>query len=112
MFRGARGRRSRIAGYYTGIGKPAAYRSPASTTKSCRAIRQFLRCEWDVWQWTGHSGAGARRRALADALARATRSEIAAFALMVDAKDAPATAFYEAPRLYCPTRLTAHCFLP
>jgi GNAT superfamily N-acetyltransferase len=40
------------------------------------------------------SGQGLGGALLADALARATRSEIAAYALMVDAKDGNAAAFY------------------
>lgn len=39
-------------------------------------------------------GQGLGGALLADALDRAARSEIAAFALIVDAKDGPATAFY------------------
>ena len=41
-----------------------------------------------------HKGIGLGGALLADALTRATRSEIAAYALIVDAKDAPAAAFY------------------
>lgn len=42
-----------------------------------------------------HQGKGYRRYLLADALYRASRSEIASFAVVVDAKDDNARRFYE-----------------
>lgn len=42
-----------------------------------------------------HQGKGYGRLLLADALCRAVRSEIASFAVIVDAKDDPARQFYE-----------------
>jgi len=86
-----------IAGYYTLASASLLLTDlPASTTKklprypTVPAVRMGRLAVDQAFKGQGLGGA-----LLADALARATRSEIAAFALMVDAKDAPATAFYE-----------------
>ncbi|MDP2833588.1 MAG: GNAT family N-acetyltransferase [Pseudomonadota bacterium] len=89
-------REQRIAGYYTlasaslllsdlpaGIGKKLPrYPSVPAVRMGRLAVDQNFK------------GQGLGGALLADALDRAIRSEIAAFALMVDAKDEPAAAFY------------------
>lgn len=86
----------RIAGYYTLASASLVLADlPASTGKklprypTVPAVRMG-RLAVDQ----GFKGQGLGGALLADALARAARSEIAAFALMVDAKDDPAAAFY------------------
>jgi len=86
----------RIAGYYTlaSASLPLAD-LPASTAKklprypTVPAVRMGRLAVAQEFQGQGLGGA-----LLADALDRASRSEIAAFALMVDAKDEAAAAFY------------------
>lgn len=87
---------SRIAGYYTlasaslllvdlpaGIGKKLPrYPTVPAVRMGCLAVDQAFK------------GQGLGGALLANALDRAIRCEIAAYALMVDAKDAPAAAFY------------------
>lgn len=86
----------RIAGYYTLASASLVLADlPASTSKklprypTVPAVRMG-RLAVDQ----GFKGQGLGGALLADALARAARAEIAAFALMVDAKDDPAAAFY------------------
>ncbi|KKB60828.1 GCN5 family acetyltransferase [Robbsia andropogonis] len=88
--------KQRIAGYYTlASGSLLLSELPTSTGKklprypTVPAVRMG-RLAVDK-SFTGQGLGGAL---LADALDRAARSEIAAFALMVDAKDDTATAFY------------------
>lgn len=59
-----------------------------------------------------HQGGGLGGALLADALDRATRAEIAAFALLVDAKDAAAAAFYRHHRFIALPSSTMTLFLP
>jgi hypothetical protein len=56
-------------------------------------------------------GKGLGSALLADALAKAAHSEIAAFALVVDAKDAHAAHFLFAPWFYCITRCSSYLIL-
>ena len=86
----------RIAGYYTLASASILLADlPASTGKklprypSVPAVRMGRLAVDQALQGQGLGGA-----LLADALDRAARSEIAAFALMVDAKDGTAAAFY------------------
>jgi ribosomal protein S18 acetylase RimI-like enzyme len=87
---------SRIAGYYT-LASASLLLSdlPASTGNrlprypTVPAVRMGRLAVDQTFKGQGLGGA-----LLADALARAARSEIAAFALMVDAKDEAAAAFY------------------
>lgn len=86
----------RIAGYYTLASASILLADlPASTGKklprypSVPAVRMGRLAVDQALQGQGLGGA-----LLADALDRAARSEIAAFALMVDAKDGTAVAFY------------------
>lgn len=87
----------RIAGYYTLA--PASLMLadlPASISKklprypTVPAVRMGRLAVDQAFKGQGLGGA-----LLADALDRATRSEIAAYALMVDAKDGSAAAFYQ-----------------
>ena len=86
----------RIAGYYTLASASLLLADlPASTGKklprypTVPAVRMGRLAVDQEFKGRGLGGA-----LLADALDRATRSEIAAFALMVDAKDETAVAFY------------------
>jgi ribosomal protein S18 acetylase RimI-like enzyme len=86
----------RIAGYYTLASASILLADlPASTGKklprypSVPAVRMGRLAVDQAFQGQGLGGA-----LLADALDRVARSEIAAFALMVDAKDETAAAFY------------------
>lgn len=87
---------SRIAGYYTLASASLLLTNlPASTNKklprypTVPAIRMGRLAVDQAFKGQGLGGA-----LLADALDRATRSEIAAFAMMVDAKNEAAAAFY------------------
>lgn len=86
----------RIAGYYTLASASLLLADlPASTGKklprypTVPAVRMGRLAVDQAFKGQGLGGA-----LLADALDRAVRSEIAAFALMVDAKDEAAVAFY------------------
>lgn len=86
----------RIAGYYTLASASLLLADlPASTAKklprypTVPAVRMG-RLAVDQ----AHKGQGLGGALLADALHRSTRAEIAAYALMVDAKDEAAAAFY------------------
>lgn len=86
----------RIAGYYTLASASVLLADlPAGTGKklprypTVPAVRMGRLAVDQVFKGQGLGGA-----LLADALDRAARSEIAAFALMVDAKDDAAVAFY------------------
>jgi ribosomal protein S18 acetylase RimI-like enzyme len=86
----------RIAGYYTLASASLPLTDlPASTGKklprypTVPAVRMGRLAVDQVFKGQGLGGA-----LLADALDRVARSEIAAFALMVDAKDEAAAAFY------------------
>ncbi len=86
----------RIAGYYTLASASLLLTDlPASTGKklprypTVPAVRMGRLAVDQAFQGQGLGGA-----LLADALHRAARAEIAAFALMVDAKDKAAQAFY------------------
>lgn len=86
----------RIAGYYTLSSASLLLTDlPASTCKklprypTVPTVRMGRLAVDQAFKGWGLGGA-----LLADALARAARSEIAAFALMVDAKDGSAAAFY------------------
>lgn len=87
---------SRIAGYYTLASASLLLADlPASTVKklprypTVPAVRMGRLAVDQAFKSQGLGGA-----LLADALDRAARSEIAAFALMVDAKNEAAAAFY------------------
>lgn len=87
----------RIAGYYTLASASLLLADlPASTGKklprypTVPAVRMGRLTVGQVFKGQGLGGA-----LLADALDRAARSEIAAYALMVDAKDGAAAAFYQ-----------------
>jgi ribosomal protein S18 acetylase RimI-like enzyme len=86
----------RIARYYTPASASIVLADlPAETSKnlprypSVPAVRMGRLAVDRSFQGQGLGGA-----LLADALGRAARSEIAAFSLIVDAKDEPAAAFY------------------
>jgi GNAT superfamily N-acetyltransferase len=86
----------RIAGYYTLASASVLLNAlPASVGKklprypTIPAIRMGRLAVDQAFQGQGLGGA-----LLADALDRAVRAEIAAYALIVDAKDKPAAAFY------------------
>lgn len=86
----------RIAGYYTLVSASLLLADlPASAGKklprypTVPAVRMGRLAVDQAFQGQGLGGA-----LLADALDRAIRSEIAAFALMVDAKDGTSAAFY------------------
>jgi ribosomal protein S18 acetylase RimI-like enzyme len=88
--------RQRIAGYYTLASASLMLADlPASISKklprypTVPAVRMGRLAVDEAFSGQGLGGA-----LLADALERATRSEIAAYALMVDAKDGHAAAFY------------------
>jgi len=90
------GRGTAIAGYYTlASASPVLADLPASTGKklprypSVPAVRMGRLAVDQAFKGQGLGGA-----LLADALIRTARSEIAAFAMMVDAKDQTAAAFY------------------
>lgn len=86
----------RIAGYYTLASASVALSDlPAETVKklprypAVPAVRMGRLAVDQTYKGQGLGGA-----LLADAIDRATRAEIAAYALMVNAKDAEAAAFY------------------
>lgn len=88
--------RQRIAGYYTLASASLMLADlPANVSKrlprypTVPAVRMGRLAVDEAFSGQGLGGA-----LLADALERATRSEIAAYALMVDAKDGHAAAFY------------------
>lgn len=88
---------SRIAGYYTLASASLLLADlPASSGKklprypTVLAVRMGRLAVDQAFQGQGLGGA-----LLADALDRAARSEIAAFAMVVDAKDEAAAAFYQ-----------------
>ncbi len=87
---------SRIAGYYTLASAsllltdlPAGTRKKLPRYPTVPAVRMGRLAVDQAYQGQGLGGA-----LLADALDRAARTEIAAYALMVDAKDEAAAAFY------------------
>lgn len=87
---------SQIAGYYTLASASLLLKDlPASTSKklprypTVPAVRMGRLAIDQTFRGQGLGGA-----LLADALSRAARSEIAAYALMVDAKDEPVAGFY------------------
>lgn len=92
----ALGREQRIAGYYTlataslplpDLPAPVARRLPRyPSVPTVRLGRLAVDLDF--------KGLGLGGALLADAIHRATRSEIAAYALVVDAKDASSVAFY------------------
>lgn len=81
---------------YLGFGKPAAGRSSGQYRQEAAALPNRTCCSHG--SLGGRSGIqgtkGLGDALLADALDRAIRSEIAAFALKVDAKDKAAATFY------------------
>ncbi len=88
---------SRIAGYYTLASAsllladlPADTRKKLPRYPTVPAVRMGRLAVDQVYQGQGLGGA-----LLADALDRAARAEIAAYALLVDAKDDAAAAFYQ-----------------
>jgi len=88
--------RQRIAGYYTLASAslmladlPAGIGKKLPRYPTVPAVRMGRLAVDEAFSGQGLGGA-----LLADALERAARSEIAAYALMVDAKDDQATAFY------------------
>jgi GNAT superfamily N-acetyltransferase len=89
-------RQQRIAGYYTLASAsmlladlPATFGRKLPRYPSVPAVRMGRLAVDQTFQ-----GGGLGAALLADALARAARSEIAAYALLVDAKDESAAAFY------------------
>lgn len=87
----------RIAGYYT-LASASLFLAdlPAATARKLPRyptvpVVRMGRLAVDQ----AYSGQGLGAALLADALARAARSEVAAYALMVDAKDPHAAAFYQ-----------------
>lgn len=104
----------RIAGYYTLASASLLLADlPASTSKklprypTVPAIRMGRLAVDQAFKGKGLGGA-----LLADALDRAARSEIAAFALMVDAKDEAAVAFYQHHGFIALPELPLTLFLP
>ena len=103
-----------IAGYYT-LASASLLLSdlPASTGKklprypTVPAVRMGRLAVDQAFKGQGLGGA-----LLADALDRAARSEIAAFALMVDAKDETAAAFYQHHGFIALPDLPLTLFLP
>jgi len=103
-----------IAGYYT-LASTGLLLSdlPSSTGKklprypTVPAVRMGRLAVDQAFQGQGLGGA-----LLADALARAAQSEIAAFALVVDAKDEAATAFYRHHGFISLTGSAQTLFLP
>src|SRR6218665_450512 len=68
---------------------------PPASARNCRATRLCQRFAWAAWPSISHSrGRVWALHCWADAFDRAARPEIAAHALMVDAKDEAAQAFY------------------
>lgn len=93
----ARDDAGRIAGYYTlAAASVPLTEMPATVTKKLPRYRavptvRMARLAVDL----SFKGQGLGGALLADALARCIRSEIAAYALLVDAKDEQASAFYQ-----------------
>ena len=105
---------SRIAGYYTLASASLLLADlPASTVKklprypTVPAVRMGRLAVDQAFKSQGLGGA-----LLADALDRAARSEIAAFALMVDAKNEAAAAFYRHHGFIALPDLPLTLFLP
>lgn len=103
-----------IAGYYTLASASLLLADlPASTGKklprypTVPAVRMGRLAVDQIFKGQGLGGA-----LLADALNRAARSEIAAYALMVDAKDETATAFYRHHGFIALPDSTLTLFLP
>ena len=104
----------RIAGYYTLASASLLLADlPASTSKklprypTVPAVRMGRLAVDHAFKGQGLGGAF-----LADALDRAARSEIAAFAMIVDAKDEPAAAFYRHHGFIALPDSTLTLFLP
>jgi len=103
-----------IAGYYTlASASISLVDLPADVAKrlprypSVPAVRMGRLAVDQTFQGRGLGGA-----LLADALARALRAEIAAYALVVDAKDEPAAAFYRHHGFIAFTSQPLTLFLP
>ena len=104
----------RIAGYYTlaSARVPLALLPPATAKKlprypSVPAVRMGRLAVDQAFKGQGLGGA-----LLADALQRSARSEIAAYALIVDAKDEQAAAFYRHHGFIALPSTTLSLFLP
>jgi ribosomal protein S18 acetylase RimI-like enzyme len=104
----------RIAGYYTLASAslllgdlPAAVSKKLPRYPTVPAVRMGRLAVDQAFKGQGLGGA-----LLADALDRAARSEIAAFALMVDAKDEGAVAFYQHHGFIALPELPKTLFLP
>ncbi|MDO9599051.1 MAG: GNAT family N-acetyltransferase [Azoarcus sp.] len=104
----------RIAGYYTLASASVLLADlPASTGKklprypTVPAVRMGRLAVDQAFKGQGLGGA-----LLADALDRAVRSEIAAYALMVDAKDEAAAAFYQHHGFIALSESPSTLFLP
>ncbi len=73
--------------------------SPSCRSSPCGSCRNIRACRRRSWAGSrsigGYKGRDTGRFLLADALYRSARSEIASFALIVDAKDDSARRFYE-----------------
>jgi ribosomal protein S18 acetylase RimI-like enzyme len=110
----ARNDAGRIAGYYTVAAASVPLTElPAAVTKKLPRYRavptvRMGRLAVDL----GFKGQGLGGALLADALARSMRSEIAAYALVVDAKDAQASAFYQHHGFIPLPEATLTLFLP
>ena len=103
-----------IAGYYTLASAslllsdlPASIRKKAPRYPTVPTVRMGRLAVHQAFQGQGLGGA-----LLADALARAARSEIAAYALMVEAKDGAAAAFYRHHGLIALPDAAQTLFLP
>jgi GNAT superfamily N-acetyltransferase len=106
--------RQRIAGYYTLASAslmladlPADIGKKLPRYPTVPAVRMGRLAVDERFSGQGLGGA-----LLADALARATRSEIAAYALIVDAKDDQAAAFYAHHGFIALPRTPLTLFLP
>jgi ribosomal protein S18 acetylase RimI-like enzyme len=104
----------RIAGYYTLASAsllladlPASTRRKLPRYPTVPAVRMGRLAVDQAFKGQGLGGA-----LLADALERAARSKIAAFALMVDAKDEAAAAFYQHHGFIALPDSTLTLFLP
>jgi ribosomal protein S18 acetylase RimI-like enzyme len=104
----------RIAGYYTLVSAsllladlPASTRRKLPRYPTVPAVRMGRLAVDQAFKGQGLGGA-----LLADALERAARSKIAAFALMVDAKDEAAAAFYQHHGFIALPGSTLTLFLP
>ncbi|MCA0176506.1 MAG: GNAT family N-acetyltransferase [Proteobacteria bacterium] len=103
-----------IAGYYTlAAASVPLTELPATVTRKLpryRAIPTIRMGRLAVA--LAFKGQGLGAALLADALARSARAEIAAYALMVDAKDAQASAFYQHHGFMPLPEATLTLFLP